>query len=758
MARAPLAIAVVTVLLISQAVAASRINCQQTNCEFHVLPECQDSKSVYCNLKDRPYSQINLTSASFPKHVREITIRNVHELVVEADAIASLPFIETIKLHNISTLTLHPRSLARDVAPDWTDGRVHEEDVEVQEGMLSEKRNSRSEVHISNVEHCRVLGMAVTSSRLGSLHMQQVTTLEIEDGAFSASTVDNIRLAEVKSLTISKGAFTSNVTIKTLMMEDVDTLTLQSGAFAQRAKIRKMFIKRTPNLIVTSGGIKADIDMLTLEHAEMETCEENTFGSNIKSLSLVFSHIKYAKAECVAAGKRSKKLLVDTSRIDHMECLAIHGTIDQVEATGSDFGTVVRGGFTLNVTRFSVQKSTFDEVSGGALEVHASDEISFEQCTINVLKREALSMLEVKESLKARIILENLKVETPEDGSMQLTSRENILIQKLEVGIPCTCDMKTAIGLTDIENGNDARAKRQTAWPSQICCKNNGTWPTLKEYELAFCSDPVTTTKAPTIMSTTATTERPPIVNSDRANRLTQKLDKEPESDEPYVGLSNECIIMLVVTSILLVLGAVQLRITIPFIRQHGTNWRSAMKKMETTDSESVGWREVARYEECQDPISMQRLLGAHVPTRDAGTMTELTFYQTSSPRVSHASTASGESNSNHQRDSGVLSDNYLQFMGTSTPIGASGNLAQHPGGYMVLQSHNTVPQRGRVVRGRTPNRRRWKSAGEIRYSLERGGPVPGYPMNRQKDPRVQQLARDPRCRALQAGQLESEL
>ncbi|KAF0305832.1 hypothetical protein FJT64_022603 [Amphibalanus amphitrite] len=55
-----------------------------------------------------------MTATSFPEYVTDITISNAEELLIEGDTIAALAFLKNIKFTNIVTLTLLPRSMARD--------------------------------------------------------------------------------------------------------------------------------------------------------------------------------------------------------------------------------------------------------------------------------------------------------------------------------------------------------------------------------------------------------------------------------------------------------------------------------------------------------------------------------------------------------------------------------------------------------------------------------------------------------------------
>ncbi|XP_043211832.1 uncharacterized protein LOC122376170 [Amphibalanus amphitrite] len=504
MIGARLAIAVLTATLISQPVTASRIDCKHASCEFNIPEECQKFTNVYCNLKNRPRGQVNLTATSFPRLVRDIELRNIKELTIERDTIASLASLEILKLHNIETLTLQPRSLARENGTGQIAVVIREvNNLDVHRDTFSGWENSKSRVTIEKLETCRIFGMAIASTHLHSLKMHQVTSLELGHGAFNAkSIIDQVTMTEMKNLSIDTGAFNSSVNISTMTLEDVETLSLNSAAFAPGTSIQKMFIERSPNLHIAPDSIKADIDTLALKHVRMATCHKHTFGSTIKSLSLTDSSINKTQANCISATQKSMKLLVDTSTIGHIAPLAIHGDIEQLEIIDSDLGTVAEGGVTVNVANFSVIKSTFGEVSGRALKVHATEQINLKNCTINILKTDAFVLLDLDGKAEDRIRVEDLVVVAPENGSMQFDHRQSILMLRLEVGIPCTCfssDMTKALGLTDMANADDARIRRSIS-PPHVRCENNGTWPNLGEYQLEFCSDPSTTT---TLTSTT---------------------------------------------------------------------------------------------------------------------------------------------------------------------------------------------------------------------------------------------------------------
>ncbi|KAF0301866.1 hypothetical protein FJT64_000341 [Amphibalanus amphitrite] len=57
--------------------------------------------------------QINITASSFPRDVCDVTISDVEMITFEPDSIFSLTSLEDIKITNVSTLILLPRSLAR---------------------------------------------------------------------------------------------------------------------------------------------------------------------------------------------------------------------------------------------------------------------------------------------------------------------------------------------------------------------------------------------------------------------------------------------------------------------------------------------------------------------------------------------------------------------------------------------------------------------------------------------------------------------
>ncbi|XP_043216096.1 uncharacterized protein LOC122378722 isoform X2 [Amphibalanus amphitrite] len=465
------------------------------------------NRDAWFSLK-RLRPKVKLTATSFPEYVADITISNVEELLIEGDTIAALDSLKNIKFTNIDTLTLLPRSMARvnqlrSISVDISKVKS----LEVHKEAFSQWGNSQSRVSIADVDNCQMLHAAVKFTKLSALFFHNVTNLSIGSGAFSESSIGEIRIAEARSVSISSGAFTSNVTAERMITIDVDTLILDPEALSQSSTIQEAVIERVHSLRIAPGGIEADIDMLTIRDATMTTCEENTFGGMIKSMSLSYFHINNSLANCISADTGWKKLIVDNCYFAKIEPLAIHGSIEQVEIKQSFFGVIEGGGLTLNTTGFSVQRNTFEDLSDRALEVHATRWINLTQCTINVLRKDAFSSLNLEGGAKNPVRMENFEVKTPENGSMHFAREESILILRLKLHIPCTCTLEDmeAVGLVDMGKLNDARRRRQSLLLYQVRCKSDSTWSTLGEYHLEFCPHTTTTTTT----TTTSTTMRP---------------------------------------------------------------------------------------------------------------------------------------------------------------------------------------------------------------------------------------------------------
>ncbi|XP_043192460.1 uncharacterized protein LOC122365368 [Amphibalanus amphitrite] len=753
MGWAPLAIAVLTAALIPQLVASSPIESVQPNSTLDVLRECRhDSTAVHCDLKDWPNRQVTLSAKSLPEHTRRVTIENVKELVIEANAITSLAHLEVIQLHNIGTLTLLTRSLARDRETGPMDLLINDvQNLEVHKETFSKWRN-QSKVHISGVENCQLLDMAFASTHLRSLSIQKVTSLDIKQGAFSAaSSIDNMRMTEIESLSISTGAVTSNVTLKTMKMADIDALSLQPGAFAHGSTIHEVNIKRVPNLHIASGGINSIIDNVKLSEVSMEACEGHTFGSSMKSLAMVSSHINRTKTNCISAVKT--KLLLEACQIDLVEPLAIHGAIELVEIRSSDFGIIDREGLRVNVAKLSVEESAFDKVSDRALAVHATEQIDFKDCNINILQNNAFDLLRMKADAQEQIILDNLKIKTPEEGSLRFTRRQNILIQQLEIGIPCNCpmaDVATALGLGDEEHGNNDGIRRL---PLQISCEHNGSWPTLAEYQLQFCPDlpaaPSTTTALPTtsVLATTISMpreDRPTLQPQSSAGdspeqgpqRASHTMHQHGDSpDQVQTGSSHNLILILTTTcAVLIVLVVIAL-----FARRHfghlprhpSTPGRNFWRRIFTRDQQTSG---------SSQPLTISApILGVTGPACS-------TPHQASVQSVTDSQASTGPTESHTSRGTVQGTDSPgIHLLSLEAQGGAHGGSWQEPRYYVDIPVDIRPPSQ-RLVRPRPA--RTHRSGGGARESSRARSERrdwESYQMNRQKDPRIQQLARDPR-------------
>ena len=444
-----------------------------------------------------PFSfQINITKTSFPQHVQKIRLSKVEELKIEADAIAHLASLKSIKLLNVGTLTLLNRSLALGNESGPISLTInHVKSLQMHPETFANWRNSDSEIKVQDVEICDMYQRAIAPSTIvGSLSLTHITSLTIYHNAFGGdSVVNDIWLYKVVSLSVEGGAFAPNTTIQKLQLVDVKDLNLQSGAFAQNSSIHKAVVDHVPYLTIGSGGIEADINELNITRVTMATCEDNTFGSTIKSMSLVSSHFNLIKTGCISASTGWKDLSVKKSEFDNIQQDAIQGTIGEVEIEESKIGTVETKGFNLHVTKFSVHQSTMREVSEKALMVSADDGITLCECEIDILRKHAFMNLNPGATDQIRI--QSLTVKQPKDESMQFQDRTKVNVSGLRLGIPCQCDVASRL------TGGDPK---QSPWFNQTClCKGSDTTPT--EFHSKDCPDPTTTT-FPTTTTITPTT------------------------------------------------------------------------------------------------------------------------------------------------------------------------------------------------------------------------------------------------------------
>ena len=476
--------------------------------------------------------QINITKTSFPQRVQKIRLSNVEELQIEADAITHLASLKSIELLNVGTLTLLNRSLAlgNESGPifltinDVKSLQMHPE-------TFANWRNSDSWIMIQDVEMCRMYPLTMPNSTLlRILILAHVTSLTIDNDAFGAnSVIEDVWVTEVASLFVLTGAIAPNTTIHQMQFVDVDDLDFHSGAFAPNTTIHQMqfvdvdhldfhsgafsrnsFIHRAdvdhvPYLTIGSGGIEADIDELNIRHVTMATCENNTFGSTIQSMTLVSSHINRTKTGCISASTGWKDLSVKKSKFDNIQQDAIQGTIGEVKIEESKIGTIETRGFSLNVKRFSVQNSAMGEVSEDALMVSADDGITLCECEIDILRKHAFMNLNPGATDQIRI--QSLTVKQPENESMSFNDRTKVNVSGLTLGIPCKCDVETlamSLGLASRLTEGDPE---QSQWFSQTRCESHDTTrPSLAEFHRENCPDPTTTTFPTTTTTTTTTT------------------------------------------------------------------------------------------------------------------------------------------------------------------------------------------------------------------------------------------------------------
>ena len=447
--------------------------------------------------------QINITKTSFPQHVQKIKLSNVEELKIEADAIAYLTSLKSIELVNVGILTLLGRSLALGHESGPIALRIHHvKSLQMYQETFANWRNYRSEINIEDVEKCIMSQLTIApSTTVGSLNLAHVSSLVIGHDAIGRdSVIENMWVTEISDLSVETGAFALNITIQVMQFVDVKTFSIQAGAFARNSSIHSAVVEHVPHLAIDSGAIEADIDELNIRHVTMAACDDNTFGSTIKSMTVAFSHINTTKAGCISAstGNGWKDLSIKNSQLDIIEEYAIQGTISHVEIEESKFGTIETRGFSLNVAKFSVQRSSMREVAGKALMVSAGEGITLFKCEIDILRQHAFSSLKLKSGAAGHIIIQSMTVKHPEKNLMAFNDGTKFGVSGLDLGIPCTCDVETLaqeLGLASSMPGGDLK---QSFWFSQTrCVSSDTTRPTLAEFHSENCRGPTTTTGTP---------------------------------------------------------------------------------------------------------------------------------------------------------------------------------------------------------------------------------------------------------------------
>ena len=126
-------------------------------------------------------------------------------------------------------------------------------------------------------------------------------------------------MKEVASLFVLTGAIAPNTTIHKMQFVNVDHLDFHSGAFSRNSFIHKAVVDHVPYLTIGSGGIEADINELNIRRVTMATCENNTFGSTIHSMSLDSSNIIITKTGCISANTGWIYLSVKKSEFDNIQ-------------------------------------------------------------------------------------------------------------------------------------------------------------------------------------------------------------------------------------------------------------------------------------------------------------------------------------------------------------------------------------------------------------------------------------------------------
>ena len=402
---------------------------------------------------------------------------NVEELQIEPDAIAHLASLKSIELLNVGTLTLLNRSLALGNESGPISLTInHVKSLQMHSETFANWRNYDSEIKVQDVEMCHMYQRAIAPSTL----------------------VGSLSLAHVTSLTIGHDAFGADSLVEEMWVMEVDSLSVEGGAFATNTTIKKMQLNQVSNLTIETDGIQADINELIVTDVTMATCEKNTFGSTIKSMSLASSHFNLTKSGCISANTGWKVLSVKNSEFDNIQQYAIQGMIDLVKIEESKIGTIETRGFRLNVTKFTVQNSSMEEVSEEALMVSADEGITLCECEIDILRQHAFSLLSLEPGATDQIRIQNLTIKQPDNESMSFNDGTKVNVSGLTLGIPCKCDVETlamSLGLASNVSEGDSE---QSQWFSQTRCESNDTTrPTLAEFHSESCPDPTSTTTTP---------------------------------------------------------------------------------------------------------------------------------------------------------------------------------------------------------------------------------------------------------------------
>ncbi|XP_043203013.1 uncharacterized protein LOC122371032 [Amphibalanus amphitrite] len=336
----PSVITFIIVLTVGRHV-VSATGCRESNCEFVVRQECQTSETVFCDMKNRPMKQINITAASFPRDAREIKITDVETITIDEDSISSLTSLEEIEITKVNTLILQPRSLARGNNSERITVRIRAVTSLQLRSQTFQDLSGDSRIIIEDVDDCQLFSSSIANAQFFSLTLSGIQSLAVHESAFSDdSLIEKVHMTGIKSLSISKQAFTSNVTVHKTWIEGIENLTIHSGALSQNSRMKEAELKKVKYLSVEPHGIQANIDKLKVKEVEMETCGENTFGGKIGSLSLSSSHIHRATEHCISAGSEMNKLIIENSRFNHTETSAFYGTVREVQIKNSTFGAI----------------------------------------------------------------------------------------------------------------------------------------------------------------------------------------------------------------------------------------------------------------------------------------------------------------------------------------------------------------------------------------------------------------------------------
>ncbi|XP_043209224.1 uncharacterized protein LOC122374491 [Amphibalanus amphitrite] len=482
-------IALLVVAVIVQYV-VSATDCLTTNCELDARKECQTlAKSVFCNMKFRQIKQIHITEASFPRGVQKIRISGAETITIGEDAIAKLTSLKFFEITNVSTLILQTRSLARGNNSEQITVRIRAvKSLQIYSETVADWRGD-SRIIVKDVDDCQMFQHSIAKAQFDSFILSRIQSMVIHKNVFGNNTqIHIISIMNIASLSVSKRAFIFNVTVDNLLFMDIGNLTMHSGAIAKNTRIQEARLINVKNLAIESTGIQAEIEKLRLDNVTMETCDQKALGGSIGSMSLSSSHIHRTRKKCVTAGNGMNKLIIESSRLNHIETSAIYGAVREVEIKNSTFGAIEKEGLQLNVAKFSIENSTIEEASKKAFAVLADSDITIRNCTIDTLQKDAFGSLKVTQGSDLahhRIQLDNLHIKHPQHGSLLFDKNQRVIVHELKTDTPCECNITLTLGLD--------MSSEHTFWIQQPLCVIKGMLPTLGHYLQVFCTEPIIT-------------------------------------------------------------------------------------------------------------------------------------------------------------------------------------------------------------------------------------------------------------------------